>query len=291
MWSGIMYTDRVRKLASEIAGKTDFVRINDLKAQEIAAKIEPKASSSHGVSPGAPDDRAFLYSLIANSVNYCYWYGWHSIRPNGACSRAMHDNLKASFEEFWPDDVEKIETLDAHRIINEFVARLTRQQFPWAEERIGHLGDIKKHMDYVLSLCYDMPRDVNEAIGEIIVFSTYCSDMFLKRAQLFCAMIQRECNYFENIRELTVPADYHIPKMLRHYGCLEYAAPLAKSVDCGVLIPKGSAEEVSIRACSIVCCDRIAEMAGVSAAEVDGHLFFNREECDDPFHLTITTDY
>ena len=45
------------------------------------------------------DREVILYELIANSVNYCYWYGSSNIRPNGSSSTKMYELLNKAFED------------------------------------------------------------------------------------------------------------------------------------------------------------------------------------------------
>jgi hypothetical protein len=282
-----MYTDRVRALANDIVGKADYVLIHEENTLAVASSVTLdlalKDEDTYDTLPAKPlDEKAFFYSLIANSVNYCYWYGWHTIRPNGSSSSAMHGLLKQSFHDAWPN---------ASRVIDKFYLKMADAGFPMMEERYRHLQDIKQNLSTAYAAFARMKPEVNATLEHLMEFPSYANDPFLKRAQLFCAMIQREVPYFNDIEKLTIPADYQIPKMLRHFGCLKYATPLALKVDTGVPILKGSAEEVSIRAASIVCCDRIAEDAGVPAAVVDKYLFSQREESSAAFHLTVTTDY
>ena len=43
-------------------------------------------------------DKMFIgYQLMASAVNYCYWYGSHNFRPNGANSTEMYKLLDSSF--------------------------------------------------------------------------------------------------------------------------------------------------------------------------------------------------
>jgi hypothetical protein len=90
---------------------------------------------------------------------------------------------------------------------------------------------------------------------------------------------------------IPVPADYQVPKMLEHFGCLKYKTSLSNKIASHSIIPKYSLEEVSIRGATILVCDRLAELTGWNKSEIDSWLWLRRKECTKPFHLTVTTDY
>jgi len=117
-------------------------------------------------------------------------------------------------------------------------------------------------------------------------------DIFLKRASLFFMMLHRSMGWFKNdIHKLPIPSDYQIPKMLEWLGCIRYYGSLKNDIKEGKLIPEGSLMECEIRAASIIACKKIADRAGCSPNDVDNYLWLNRKDCNNPFHLTITTNY
>jgi hypothetical protein len=90
---------------------------------------------------------------------------------------------------------------------------------------------------------------------------------------------------------LHIPADYQVPKMLRRFQILSYQVYLQELIKNQVAIPKGSLEECSIRAATIIACKKIQEKTGYNVSEIDAYLWLKRKEVITPFHLTITTDY
>ena len=120
----------------------------------------------------------------------------------------------------------------------------------------------------------------------------FASDMFLKRAFLFVMQLYRKLNFFsDTIDQIPVPADYQVPKMLEYFGCLMYSPELIHKIKSHRMIPRYSIEEISIRAGTIMVCDRLSELTGWNKSEIDAWLWLRRKECKKPFHLTITTDY
>lgn len=240
----------------------------------------------------------FLYELIANSVNYCFWYGRHNIRPNGSDSTKMYKLLDESFDKL--EELKKIATLDSRQeneiIINTFIEKLSRARFPLIDHRVRHLNEILNRSDLLSVVDIEVQRNSYNAedwLDYLITsFLGYSKDLFLKRAFLFIMQMYRRCGIFEKeVSKVLVPADYHIPKMLRWLGCIEYNNSLAFTVDNDVVMAEDCSAECEIRAATIVACKRIADLADCTCEEVDTYLFGMRHQCRDAFHLTVTTNY
>jgi hypothetical protein len=83
---------------------------------------------------------------------------------------------------------------------------------------------------------------------------------FFKRAQIFIADLWaafdgESYGRFDDIDAITVFADYRIPQMLHHMGCLSYSPPLQHAVSSKRILEPGSDYEVQIRGCSIWCVE------------------------------------
>jgi hypothetical protein len=126
---------------------------------------------------------------------------------------------------------------------------------------------------------------------------------FDKRAQLAGGML---CGYFQDrpifepgeADQLTVFADYVVPKTLRDLGILKYESSLAEKVDTRQLISKNSLEELEIRASTIHSCkklvDRINEIRGepfINSLHLDYKLWSEGRKTPGQHHLTMTTAY
>ena len=139
-------------------------------------------------------------------------------------------------------------------------------------------------------------KDVNDVdfLMNIMVqlFPGYASDIFLKRACLFFAQLNRKFGWFEkDMYDLPVPADYQVPKMLEHHRILQYDVSLQQAIDDESQIPKGSLVECEIRAATIVACRQLGKETGWSMPQIDGYFWLRRKEATNPFHLTVTSDY
>ena len=291
---------KVRKIAKEIVDKSCHVEFDINNIFKLSKKIKDSPISEWKPSLpkwyvdgefGECEKEVFLmYELLANSVNYCYWYGKANIRPLGANSVKMYRLLDEVFSLLKYPSI-----WDFRNHVDLFYQKLVNERFPLLEERYRHTKETVNCSGLNnLRIAVLMNRDVGKTINCLVnFFPGYASDMFLKRAQLFVMQVQRGLNIFseEEIKKLTVPADYHIPKMLRYYDCIHYFDGLSDDIKRSKLIPKGSIKEIEIRAATIVSCDMLADMSGTDTTVVDDFLWQSRKECTDPFHLTITTDY
>jgi hypothetical protein len=250
--------------------------VNDLSKVTLE-KIEPPSC--------AKDNWQLIrFELIANSVNYCYWYGSHNIRPNNAGAVSMYNNLVQSCTQNASSDV----------IINNFINRLSHERFPWMDKRAAYLKELLKwQFDDTVTEIENNVNDIEKCLDIIIMqFPGYSNDIFLKRTSLFFMQIARQSDLFHSqLHLLPVPADYQIPKMLEHMGILRYNVELKQMIENEDLIPSGSRIECEIRASTIEACRRLCEKSGKDPSTVDFWLWLNRKSCSNKFHLTITTDY
>lgn len=251
-----------------------------------------------------------VYALLVNSVNYCYWYGWGDIRPNGSGAGMVAEMLIKEIEATkgygCPEDLYTV-------VLGKFKWAMRYARLPMHEERMRHLDEMGaartmfiRHIVSIIKNANCVERDPNEPDDELSTllnmleqfFPGYVSDMFLKRASLFfidlfrCRGAMGRNNLFgTELVDLPVPADYHLPNILRHMGLLHYSQGLEMKIAHNELIPKGSRLEVEIRANTIKICRKLALITNVSAADVDSFIYRQRHNVQTPFHLTITTDY
>lgn len=129
---------------------------------------------------------------------------------------------------------------------------------------------------------------------------------FDKRAQLFPGLLQgkflgcgTELFPEQDVKQLTVFADYQLPRALEALGILRYSKSLKERIDGGKLIAKGSTEEIEIRANTVVAAKRIEEAisyrnpgSNISALHIDYKLWSEgRKIKEGRHHLTKTTAY
>ncbi len=235
--------------------------------------------------------KGVVLELIAASVNYCYWYGKSDVRPNGANSTFMYENLINAFFDY-----EKLDDNDLLSLsIARFNALLMLNRFPLIEERLRHTGQLKMIGEHFCKrIVEDHEKDsINKFMNELVVFFPgFGSDIFLKRASLFFIQLYRRFGWFEDqLSELHVPADYQVPKMLEYFKCITYTPYLKNIIKSNKLIAKHSIEECEIRAATVIAIRKICDLTKWNVAQVDGYFFLNRNATTNPFHLTVTTDY
>jgi hypothetical protein len=162
------------------------------------------------------------------------------------------------------------------------------------EERIKHLNELRINGErFVKTVIKYQDDNMHHLLNSMVqIFPGYASDIFLKRAFLFFAMLNRIFGWFEkDMHSLPVPADYQVPKMLQHQNILYYEDELLIAIENEVQITKGSLPECEIRASTIIACKRICEKSGWTMPQVDGFFWLRRKEATNPFHLTVTADY
>lgn len=273
--------------------KPKYVTINLEKVNELAEKMK-----EDGIPEFYEDKSEYhtgihidiLKELVASSINYCYWYGAHDIRPNSVSSTSMYQDVETVFEGV------KHQALNFEMRMRELIELLSKHRYPLLEERKRHL----------LELCEDRKAEVftamvqNKSLSSVNLFNElvsrfqgFSSDLFLKRASLFFIQLYRKFGWYKDdlMTILHVPADYQVPKILKYFGCIEYDDILSKKINQMKLIKKHSLEEIQIRAATIKVCTELQNKTGWTIADVDTYLWGMRKLTDDPFHLTITSDY
>lgn len=276
--------DNVRLTASDFIGDDMPVSVNYDKVELLAEDMKSDGKLYFDIDKDLNHAQTILVELMANSINYCFWYGKYSFKPVGSTDlyEVVIDAVKNKFEG-----------VVSPNFVNSIIDRLTFDRYPLLEDRVRHLLEVsigtQDFLMYVVMNKQNAPLVLYELVRR---YPGFASDMFLKRAFLFITCLNRKLGYFENsIQDIPVPADYQVPKMLRHYGCLSYSDKLAHKIDNHTILPRTSLEEISIRAGTVTACDKLAELTSWKMADIDSWLWLRRKECDEPFHLTITTDY
>jgi hypothetical protein len=100
-------------------------------------------------------------------------------------------------------------------------------------------------------------------------------DPFLKKACLALQMHAGHLNFMgaQAGTELPIPADYQIPRILEWLGAIEVSPAFIAKLHGEKLLDVNSPEVVAMRAAAVVQCAKLASMAGVTDAAVDGVLF------------------
>jgi len=277
----------VFEIAEEFMNNSVYVHINKDNVEKISTflkKIRPKKS----LPKQCPTQKEILIELVASSINYCYWYGVSTIRPNGSSSSYLYEIIHNSFYDY------ENSTSSFESCLNVLIQALSIKRFPLLEQRIIHLKQLlenDKGIKFADSIQHE--KNFEYYLNNLIcIFPSFGSDIFLKRASLFFIEIYRKYGWFEEyMYKLFVPADYQIPRVLNHYGCIEYHSDVDDLIWNEELIPKHSKLECEIRSATILTIKQICDDTGWNVSDVDDYFFWNRNIVNKPFHLCITTDY
>ncbi|MBI2267494.1 MAG: hypothetical protein HYU64_20390 [Armatimonadetes bacterium] len=323
----------VLKSLEPILRDSRFVKINHDRIREIAKGLTEKeltpANWKFPVFIDEDSDRTIDFFMLGNAINFKFWenqdpnqkFATEYNGSNWDGAFGMWACLKRALDRGIP-------VLDA-----DYLGNLTMEQgreifsgnmeIPMLKERVeifrqvgqvlkekynGHFSNLVKDAGYK---CFDDGNGIVERLARD--FSSY-NDVsrldetgedlkFHKRAQLAVGMLYNRLKGtglfdIKDINELTVFADYELPKGLRKLGIMEYTDFLAEKVDSRELILGDSREEQEIRANTIYAAKLLEDEVNrlgkhkVNALNIDFFLWWNGSHSSDSYHhLTETTAY
>jgi len=282
--------ENVYEIAESFMNDSTEVKMNHKKIEQIAIDMLSQGPIIFPLPNVESRYKTTLLELVAASINYCYWYGKSTIRPNDVNSTFMYENLMNAFFDYSSENYQSFDIC-----ITRFINLLIINRFPLIEERICHLNQLRHSGElFVRNIVEEnVTEDIDKTMKSLITeFPGFASDIFLKRASLFFIQLNRRFGwYIDAVKKLHVPADYQIPKMLEYFGCISYSKSLKNTIKTNKLIAKNSVEECEIRSATILTVKKLCELTGWGVSEVDGYFFLRRHKVTTPFHLTITTDY
>ncbi|MBU6475580.1 MAG: hypothetical protein KGL10_03790 [Alphaproteobacteria bacterium] len=120
-------------------------------------------------------------------------------------------------------------------------------------------------MDFVKNLAAIFP----EGLG---------NDPFFKKATLTVLMAAGNAHHHGvkvDVSDLTIAADYVLPQVLNagDVGILSFSADLAKDLEDRKLFDEDNDRVAALRAAAVVVCERLAELSGLSAQDIDAALW------------------
>ena len=242
---------------------------------------------------------AFLIGL--NSINYQYW----NLIEDKFYRYSNNDKVGAlaafeGFEKMW----NAFENHNIYFKLHSIVAvHVIQRYFGDIPEQISRIEIFKESMNKdLLNKCFviikeDIDRhlistDTAEKIAQIMPLSF--KEPYLKKIQLALyeiALHARSIGY--DVKEdLTVAADYQLPKVLEAMGIINYSNSLYSHIENQKPIAQNSKEEKAIRAATIIACENISSEHNISIPTIDRWLWLARNDYKNKkFHLTKTTAY
>lgn len=210
-------------------------------------------------------------SIYFNAINYAFWdpannnKTWAAFGTAGATAakQGMEYYLrgKHTFEQCFPN-------------------------IPFKEPRQRAVEELDRRRDVVERIANQAQTLSTPADLAILFPQAYSGDVYLKRAVLAFQEL-----YPTNLLNLPAGADYRLPQVLRHLNILRYTDDLAYRVDNHRQILVDTTEERSIRAATIIVCDALAALTGLTPRDIDQILWTNRHCASQPHHLCETTNY
>ena len=314
-----------------VVKNASYVKIKENKIKDAAKEIyspsiSPPSWDFYPFPPREDEDKRkdeiYNFFLFLDANNFCFWrkkgsnldkwsYSYKEKTSSGAgglwlLCRKLYDEGK-----FNPNSLDfflKLEEKNAKELFGEI---------PLIEERVKIWREVAENLKNYncsfRSLIEQNNRDIEKILKILITefpqafwdVSSYKNKPipFLKKALLLLGMIQGRFGIFDERdvkKEMTVYADYQLPRVLRYLGILEYSFSLAKKVDNLEIIPRDSEEEVEIRASTIIASKMIEkeiEKIGRINPVIMDYLIWKKSREEEfkknakPHHLTITTCY
>jgi len=261
--------------------------------------------------------------FVLDTINHCFWpevgdSPWTIFYANEELSGywALAACLKRAMEEGIPiHQPTALAVLDSKTLKHVFRGRGT---IPLFEERLANLrqagqilldrfqGSFTRLLDQARGSAVKLVKVLTNEFPSFNDIATYKGHtvFFFKRAQLlvhdlWCIFSGNSWGTFFDLHLLTAFADYKLPQVLRHLGVIHYEPELAERIQEFEQITPGSAEEVEIRAATILAVERIrqeltAHGQKVSSAQLDSHLWYLGQENvyrTLPYHRTRTIFY
>ncbi len=234
-----------------------------------------------------------IFNLIQASLQYCFFFGTSSKRIDNIDSQWILKELDNVFKEL---KIKQANYINEH-LIYKFIDILISSNITLLDTRIQALKELLEYIDFGYYGRYY--NNIPKSIELMQKLPTFKKDIFFKKG-LFAIMMthrflpdlqENDFQLHSDLIKLPVPADYQIPKMLRHLGFITYSDELSTLIEDDKIIPENSKIELDIRSATIQVVDLLARQNGTSTNAVDAYLFAKRKSCQDKHHLTITTNY
>jgi len=232
-----------------------------------------------------------VYNAINASLQYSFFL---------ANSKIRFDNMDSFWVMGMLDDIfrdAKVEsTQDIYKLRDKINEKLIASNITLLDTRVITVNEVFKKLDFIEygNSFLDIKHSI-EMLKKLVCFK---KDIFFKKG-LFAIMISNRMmpklrenkKYKKELYSLPLPADYQIPKMLRHFGLIEMSKELANIIASNIPLPENSEMELNIRAATIQASRKIAKNNNISVDDVDAYLFMLRKECNLKHHICSTTNY
>lgn len=273
IWNG---QNPARLLARKLEPSFTIVQIDYSRIEEVVASLaESKITveiPEWNYPPYLQDGDSYHlanFFLVLNSINYSFFdtvtgEPYRAGKDVGSSLMTSRLTLNWGILKGLPNSLSDVDEefvqflFQADNDISMLEARTA------ALREAGHFLDERGEggvLDWISSL---KTRDAGAIAVSIPTVLPSWRDPFLKRAQLFVAMLygrfqNRRDNPIDkdSLKNLTVFADYRLPQTLRAMGILKLRESDEKWIEAGHLVSPGSNLELELRAASILAGDRM----------------------------------
>lgn len=278
--------------------KPEIVLINEEVIDNLLFPIEPQAEQlsvyEMQVLSGMPLDKAIHFLLGLNSINYRYW------EKEDKFVRYAHNGKVGALAAFEGFTHLFFNLQDAYQINFEIMKQYFGE-IPDIGSRIEILREsfYTKQMHLATQLILNTIEEgsitVKTASDVAKIMPQSFDDPYLKKIQLalYEMAILAKTEHHKNVHyDLTVAADYQLPKVLEAIGVLSYSQELSQKIQNEEMVIANSREELAIRGATILSCEKIIQTHAISVSYLDRWLWLQRNDfADKKFHLTQTTYY
>ena len=270
---------RINDAALEVYAKT-------LKAASFVPDWKDYISAEANRAEGYDFKRAFyeMAMIVANQGGFIFEdkdgkaSKWHL---NGSGAKAMVAKM-AELREAGALPYYDVPKDDIRAKLSPLLAGV-----PFAEKRLEifeSFADPKRHQA-VMDLI-DQAHDGKKYVFDVafaqklatIMPEGFGDDPFFKKSILTALMAAGNGHHHgihTDVADMTVAADYILPQVLNadHIGVLSFSPALTEKLERRELFAENAADVTVLRAAAVVACERLASLSGLSAQDIDGHLW------------------
>jgi len=240
------------------------------------------------------DEALAQYVLVVDALNFCFWPSAGAALEYEHLACGLRDAFLADPGCFAAERLAACCEADLRRWVAAPCA------LPALEERVARVREVGEVLlarfgGSALALCREARHSAVELVRLVTAhFPGFCDEAvfapdgrpvyFYKRAQIFAADVwgafgcaahdaaaapgapAAHACAFADVGRLTMFADYRVPQLLRAAGVLVYAPALAARVDAREELPAQGADEVAVRAATVVAVERARALIAAAAA-------------------------
>lgn len=275
----------------------DLVTIDGPALERLAATLDlgaaPSTRFDSDVALTATEEAQATLTFALDAINF--GSGYHDVvrkRPGRSGAQTMSDALTEYVSwtgPLGPDRLQQFTVADCSQIFGQELDGGALEElmslFRTALNDLGEWLAANNGSAAVIAQADGSAEALAEHLTEMLFYRDVESYRglpvaFYKRAQITPADLARTIrpNLFSDLHRLTAFADNLVPHTLRMLDVITLDHELAAAIDGGVLLDPGGPAEVEIRAAGVVCVERLADLTGATAMDIDAHLWHRGQD-------------